>query len=384
MRTFNFRRVKVLAVWAVISVLMQVGFLYFLEKQINGGPADAYTYTPQLPTPKVVEKVVNLQAAQVSDLKASYAKDYLAYTDNTGLQVVNVKTGKVVFSENKPQTGDILGYHWLPDRNALLLVIKEPVASNTKSEKTATTTASQKFQTNLYPIEFPSPDENVKPDKGEPKKIQGFPSDGKIETIDLSTYTNSIYMLVNTSRDQIVYEIDVMNNTWRVQKPGEKVSNMVTSDLKGTLYIQSTLTDIHQIVAIKHPSKYKVLRDQVFKGSQYVLLGVQDNKVLVGNVENGNLTKILSVPDTAPNDKTSKKTSVEWQGSIAWKNYKTITGPGNYWVLYNQDQAVALQDGKVKEVKFSADKDYLTLDGRELMQVVPNPDGTVKVTIKPL
>ncbi len=341
---------------------MQVGFLYFLEKQINGGPAVGYT-PPQLPTPKVVEKVVNLQAAQVSDLKAAYAKDYLAYSDSTGLQVVNVKTGKLVFTENKPENGEILYYSWLPDRNRLLLLEKERAAG-----KTAT----------LYDVEFPDPDQDVQPVKQEDRKIDNI--SGKIEAVDVSTLTNLIYMLVKAPNGQIVYEINVMKKIRPVSKPGEKIFNVVTSDIKGTLYIQSRYSNVDQIVAVKSTT-----RVQVLSGSQYELLGVQDKKVFVGNVEDGNLTKILSVPDTSSQEKTSKETTVEWQGSVPWKkNYKAIIGPENYWVFYNQEQAVAFQNGKVKEVKFTSPENYLTQDGREYMQVDSSAGNTVKVTIKPL
>ncbi|HZW84089.1 MAG TPA: hypothetical protein VFF14_11810, partial [Candidatus Deferrimicrobium sp.] len=122
MRKLNFRKLRVIAVWGIISVLMQVGFLYFLERQIKGGPVSA----EQSHAPVIIDKSINLPTSKATNLQASYAKDYLAYSDNQGLKVVNIKTSKLAFDENNPLKGEILEYRWLPDRNTLLFVLAKP------------------------------------------------------------------------------------------------------------------------------------------------------------------------------------------------------------------------------------------------------------------
>ncbi|HZW84012.1 MAG TPA: hypothetical protein VFF14_11425, partial [Candidatus Deferrimicrobium sp.] len=352
----------------------------------------------------IIDKSINLPTSKASNLQASYAKDYLAYSDNQGLKVVNIKTSKLAFAENNPLKGEILEYRWLPDRNTLLFVLAKPNPNPKPAEPTkpievkniekedpktgkmvTTTTTTESTPvyynpqvTELYAVDFADPDEEVNADKRLASKISDFPVGAKIEAIDVSTYTNLIYLQVKTASAQIMYEIDVMKNMRKVQRAGEKIANMVASDKKGTLYMQSNLSGINQIVAVKHSS-----REQLIKGNQYVLLGVQDNKVLVGDVQNNTLVKILSLPDTNSQEKVATTTTVEWQGSIPWKNYKAITGQNNYWVLYNDNQAVLFQQGQVSNLEITAN-DYLTTDGREIMKLLPNGDGTLKLTIKPL
>jgi hypothetical protein len=399
------RKLGVIAVWGIISVLMQVGFLYFLELQIKGGPISAEQTQAQAPV--IIDKSINLPTSQATDLQASFAKDYLAYSDNQGLKVINIKTSKLVFDENNPLKGEILEYRWLPDRNTLLFVLAKPNPNpkpaepskpvevksvqkeDPKTGKMVTTTTTTMAEstpvyynpqvTELYAVDFADPDEDVKADKRMASKISDFPAGAKIEAMDVSTYTNLIYLQVKTSTAQVMYEIDVMKNMRKVQRAGEKITNMVASDKKGTLYMQSNLEGINQIVAVKHSS-----REQLTRGNKYLLLGVQDNKVLVGDVENNILVRILSLPDTSSQERVATTTTVEWQGNIPWKNYKAITGQDNFWVLYNDHQAVLFQQGQVRNIEISANNDYLTSDGREIMKLLPNGDGTLKLTIKPL
>ncbi len=394
------RKLRTFMVWGLISVLMQVGFLYYVERQIDAGSVSA---APQPPV--IVQTTLELPQADVKNLQASYHKDYLAYTDSQGLKVVDVKTSKVVFKENKPVKGQILDYHWLPDRNILLFFVAKPnpkpkpkpvVEVQPKTEVLNKEDPQAKPQpapsrpkpapyynpqvTELYSVDFGfSLDAGSGPDSRLESVLSGFPAGGVIQAVDFSTFTNLIYLTVKTSYGQILYEIDVMRNISQLQRSGEKIVRISTSDKRGTLYVQSVLYGVPQIIAVKH-----AVRQQLLRGSQYILLGEADNKVMVGVLEGDSLVKVLSIPDTGLKDKTSDKTSLEWQGNIPWKEYNVISGSGDFLVFYGNDGAVVLDKGKQRTVTFSGKENYLTADGREVMELTPNADGTAKVLFKPL
>ncbi len=395
------RKIMTLAAWGLISVLLQAGFLYYLERQIKG---DAVAGSN--PKPVIIQKTITLPQTGVKNLQASFAKDYLAYTDRGGLKVFNVKTSKSVFSENKPPQGEILSYHWLPDRNTLLFVTAKPNPDpkfsaqkkaelqqenlNTpknlakedpkaKASNIAPAPAYNPQLTELYAIDFGDPEEDATPDRRLARKLDTFPAGAAIESMDVSTYTNLIYLQVKNSTGQMIYEIDVMKNIRTVNRPGEKIIRMSASDKKGTLYLQSVVSGIAQIVAVKHNA-----REQLLKGSQYLLLGQEDNKVLVGELKNNTLVKVLSIADTGSQEKISVKTVAEWTGSIPWKNYSVIAATGDFAVIYDDWSAIVLEQGIQRSVSFSGNLNYLTSDGREVMEVTNGPNGTVRIEFKPL
>ena len=404
------RKLRTILIWGLVSVGLQIGFLYYLEHQIKGD-ANAST-TPQ--PPKIIQTTVSLTGTNIKNLQASYNKDYLAFYDSQGFKVVAIKTGKVVFEEAKPAKGELLGYHWLPDRNTLLFVttranpkakgssvvsrsepnfrplIKEDPLEKTPSTTPATTPtpapapkpappAIPSQLTELYTVDFAATDEESPPDRKLGRRLDGFPAGSTIQSMDVSTYTNLIYLMVKTSNGQLVYEIDVMANVRTVQRSGEKISRMVVSDKKGTLYLQSILSGTPQIVAVKHSG-----REQVLKGSEYVLLGVDAGKLLVGLVQEGHLSSILSLNDQGVQDKSSSKTSTMWTGQIPWKSSDSVEVSNNFISLFDGQRIVVLDNGKERAVTPSGDDNYLTSDGREVMEVRPNGDGTVQVNFKPL
>lgn len=385
-------------------MMLQVGFLYYLERQIKGDVQAANT--PQAPV--IIKTSVRVPDTGVKNLQASFNKDYLAYSDSQGFKVLKVKNGQVVFQENKPPKGDILIFSWLPDRNTLLFVtakpnsasktstvttkpqtpkqtetqpqptVKEDPQSKTPAPPPVTRTPNSQI-TELYAVDLADPAEEAQPDRKLGRRLDDFPAGATVQSIKVSTYTNLIYLLVQTANSQTVYEIDVMMDVRKVHRAGEKISRIVASDKKGTLYLQSTLNGVYQIVAVRHSG-----REQVLQGHQNILLGVDSGKLLVGQVENGELTKILGLNDLGLEDKNVGKTDTVWSGRIPWKNWDSITVANNFLAFSDGKRVVILDQGKERSVTLHGTDNYLTSDGRESIEVNSNGDGTVQVDFNPL
>ncbi|HEX3015403.1 MAG TPA: hypothetical protein VHQ46_03365 [Desulfobacteria bacterium] len=409
----KWRWLRTVSIWALISIVLQVGFLYYLENQVTGANA---AITP--PKPVVIDKSVNLPAQTVENLRASSSKDYLAYTDSQGLKVYNVKANKMAFHADKPAGGDVLYYQWLPDRNTLLYVTARPNpaygrrTSPSRGSGNFTVFAQRKYDdpsrgyytskkygyssnyssgysgystsgaqiTEIYAVDLGDPTDNsAVPDSRLASRVN-IPAGSTIQSMQFSTYTNLIFALINSPAGiQKIYEIDVMKNVRTVQRSGEQISRMVISDKNGTLYIQSNLYGVDQIVAVKQSG-----RQQALHGSQYVLLGVADGKVYVGEVENDYLVKILTMNDTGLQEQVDSQTALVWQGSLPWKNEHVVVGTGNYIAIYDDQHASVLENWKLHEFKFKDNQSYVTQDGRDVMEVTPNDKGGVKVVFKPL
>ncbi|MDA8442437.1 MAG: hypothetical protein M0Z55_08680 [Peptococcaceae bacterium] len=400
--------IRTLIIWFLISVFLQVGFLFILNSHLKSNVQAA---TLKKTTPVIVQTVVNLPETGLSDLQASFDKHYMAYTDNQGLKVYDVKGKKQIFAVASPANGQILHYKWLPDRNILLYVVEKPnpysrpaaipkyateTVAKTPTEDpnqkpiTSTTTVrklvgyTQPYYnpqlTQLYSVDFGEGYDtaNAAPTQRYESDID-IPPGGVIQGMEFSTFTNLIYMPVQTKYGDILYEIDVMRVITELQRPGEKIGNISASDTLGTLYVQSQLDGINQIITVK-----RHVRKQLLSGSQYMLLGQEDSKVMIGVMQNNVLTKVISMPDTGMDSPNPSQTTVEWQGNIPWQDYQVIAGTGDFLVFYNVHGAVVLHGGTIKNVTFTGEHNYLTSDGREVMEINEQANGTTLVKFQPL
>ncbi|WP_088227707.1 hypothetical protein [Desulfosporosinus sp. FKB] len=113
------KKLRTVAVWTLISLLVQYGGYSYLNRKVQ-----------QVITPDQSPKIITTQlkatipGSNLQNVQVSYAKDYIAYSEDGTLKVFNLKKQKVVF-EKAPPSGNgsslgVLTYQWLPDRNTLL------------------------------------------------------------------------------------------------------------------------------------------------------------------------------------------------------------------------------------------------------------------------
>jgi len=382
---------------------------------------------PVASEPITLQLKATIPGTDLKNVQVSYAKDYLAYSENGTLKVFNLTNEKVVFEKKSPSANDktlsVLSYQWLPDRNSLLYFYDKnnpnPVTYVTvKPSKTSLptpiqtpTSVEQKTEdpnqkivkevpkvvpkevpvtpriekqygnpqiTELYSLELPNSDETIAPNDSFKKTIDNFPAGGQIENLVFSTPTNLIYLTVKNKSNELLMEINIMKNVTNLNKSGETINNMAASDRYGTLFIDSQVGTSHQVIAFEGTNR-RIISDKVNDR----ILGIREGKVYIGQIENNQLVKIKTTTDLAKlTNNPSLKT--EWEGSIPFdNNMRMLIGDKGQIIVHNHQTAYIVTAGKLAEVKLQGDENYVSVDGAELIQLTKYGMSTL-VELRPL
>ena len=403
------KKLRIILVWSLVSLLLQYGAYSFMNNQVQKVMAP-----PKHIEPITLQLKATIPGSNLNNIQISYAKDYLAYTENGTLKVFNLKKQKVVFEKKSPSANDkttgVLTYQWLPDRSTLLYFYAkknpDPVTYVTVyPPKTSTTTSIQtveprtedynhkspKYVTKevpvqprlekrygnpqiveLYSLELPTSDDSTPPDDRFNQTIDKFPAGGEIKDLVVSTKTNLMYLTIKNQSAELLMEIDVMKNVRTLSKSGESIDNMIASDLYGTLYIDSELGNSHQVIAMDGTN-----RQIISKNTNDKILGVRAGKVFIGEIENNVLVKIKTTTDLV--ELTSNPSlETEWEGSIPYDNdVRTLIGAKGQIIVYNHQTAYIVTAGKLAEVKLHGDENYVSVDGAELIQLTKQGTSTL-------
>lgn len=138
---------KKIIAWAILSVLLQVGVLYYLDRFVFKHTSDFKSEKVDLSKNKT--KDINASIPNgVENINISFDGKYLTYCKDKVLYIEETKTG--TSSEIKAENGGEILYHkWLSDRDRLILVKKvkkngenkiQLVTYNPKDSSEATTT----------------------------------------------------------------------------------------------------------------------------------------------------------------------------------------------------------------------------------------------------
>ena len=411
------KKLRILLVWAIVSLVLQFGVYAILDEKI--AKVMAPPAQPQQPITRTLE--ATLPDTNIDNVQISYDKFYLAYKANGVFKVFNLKQNRVVFTKEPLPGSDkgmgVLNYQWLPDRDTLVYffakknpnpwvtVIVEPSQSSsplleaggTKSED-AQASAEHKGEssvpakpvepkierrpsnpqiTELYALEFPDPEETTPPDDRHNIDIEKFPAGGQIQQIVASTFTNLMYLTVQSGSGIELMEVDVMKNTRTLQRPGETISNMAASDRFGTLYVETKTGSTREIQALDGWQ-----RSIVTKTPNMHILGDRAGKLYLAQVENDRLVKVLAGADLSQGHQNMALTTV-WQGSIPYKGEHVVIGAQGEVIIYDRYVAYVIRGGDVKQVELKGEHSYISSDGAELIYL--NSLGkTTQVKLEPL
>lgn len=397
-------KIRMLATWTVIGLLIQFGAYSFLEYKIT------QVMSPPKPEAITTKLEADIPGTNLQNVQVSYAKDYLAYIENGALKVYNMEQGRIVF-EKGPVPGSnknmgILNYQWLPDRNTLIYFYAQknpnPVTTEVIKpiQKSPTVAASEnpvkesgeeshtsnepqvvkKYNpqlTELYTLELPDSKELTSPDDRLNRAIDSFPENGKITQMEFSTYTNLIYLTVDTEKSTRLLEIDVMQNVRILNQPGERIYNIAVSDRHGTLYLDSKLNGEKKISAL---NSWK--RDMVFKDPGYTVLGDRDGVLYLGEIKNNKLTKVIAAEDRV-DSKEKLEFKTVWEGSVPVDDSQIIVGADKQVIVYGDKAVYVIKDGRAEQPELDGDLNLVSQDGAELIGLSPNGSAT-HVNLKPL
>lgn len=409
------KKLRIVLVWTSVSLLLQFGGYSLLNNQVQKvmSPVAAAS------EPITLQLKATIPGNELKNIQISYAKDYLAYSENGSLKVFNLKKGKVVFEKKSPSATDktlgVLTYQWLPDRDILLYfyakknpnevttvkvyppkitVPVEPQSEDPNHPKIVTKEipVQPKLEkrygnpqiTELYSLELPNSDEDTAPNDSlntfdPPSGSEKISAGGKIEHFVNSPTTNLMYLTVKNGSTQLLMKIDISKEVSTLHKSGgELIDNIAISDRFGTLYFDSKVGNSHQVIALEGTNR-QIISDSVNDR----ILGIRNGKVYIGEVENNELVNIKTTTDLIKlTNHPSLKT--EWEGSIPFNDeVRWLIGAKDQIVIYDHKTANIVTAGKLAKVQLHGDENYISVDGAELIQLTTEGQSTL-VELQPL
>ena len=372
-------------VWTLISLILQFAFYLFLNNA-----AAKILNIPQTPgnQPPVSFLTADLPDDNPENIKISYAKDYLAYMANGVFKVFNLKQNKLVFSKGPASTEEkglgVLNYHWLPDRNTLIYIyvkknpdpystILVPRASPNQDELEKITVYTPQL-TYLYTLELPDSKENNPPIDRENITISNFPAEGKVKQIATSTYTNLIYMLIETNSSPTLLMMDVMYNVRFLQQSGETILDFAASDHLGTLFIQNKTAATKSILAVEGNE-----RTLITDNNNHEILGCIKDRLYIGEIVNNRLRQILTCSEM---DNNYELRSV-WQGDLPFTERQIGINANERIVIYEANRAYIIAENTLKTKTIEGDNNLLSPDGTALIKLKKRSNGT-RIQIIPI
>lgn len=162
------KKLRILLVWTIAALLLQFAGYSFFNAQVQK------VLSPAASGPVTVQLKATIPGIKLENLQISYAKDYLAYTENGTLKVFNLTKGKVVFEKTAPaadKKSGVIMYQWLPDRNTLLYFYarKNPNVSGTVVFSPSKTSRSNSIRLLTYTNNTPGVTDTEDPRQEPPK-----------------------------------------------------------------------------------------------------------------------------------------------------------------------------------------------------------------------
>ncbi len=311
---------KKIIAWAMLSIILQVGVLYFLNNVV-------FKHTSEFKS-----NILDLKKDNTKDIKAtisstaenisvSYNGKYLSYKEGDTLYLEDSKTGKSnqVTTEDK---GTIMYYDWLPERD--ILVIAEKVEKDKESKiQIITYDASSSSETLV-------------------KEVCSYQENMKVKKISASVFTGVYYVDIDKggSKD-VVYRIDRNNDMQQVSLKTYILGNiqviphvdrLIYADkIKGTFYVTS-------------PNKQLNFNSN----KKLTLLGIDRNDVIYMGELNGD--KIASITYGKVDDDTS-----------TWKKVTLDSVVNATDIYFNDNSEILINDnlkGSVKNLTTGNEVEY--------------------------
>lgn len=366
------KKLKIFLIWTFIASLIEISSFALLNHQVAQVMAP-----PTTAAPKAAGLKTSLPDAETGNVQLSYSKDYLSYISQGTLKVFNLKANQVVFEKQPLANEGIINYQWLPDRDILLYFygkVPSTQAQGSSYKPTSSTASDISSSVELHTVDFPaSTDKTTPPDDRVNKTINHFPSGGQIPCIQFSTQTNLIFFTIAAqSGMNEIMEIDVNQNCKIEYKPGETIHNIAVSDRDGLLYTTVKSGALQKTFAMDGwESGWQ--RRMISTNREDTILGVKDGTVYIGQVQDGNLTAVLTTPDM---NNSALNLNTLWTGSIPFDDstHSLINNYGQL-IIYNTT-GVHILNGLAKDIPLRGNF-TLSVDGSELVTFSSNGTSTI-------
>ncbi|MHB1652171.1 MAG: hypothetical protein ACYCVD_06790 [Desulfitobacteriaceae bacterium] len=287
-------------IWTLVGVLWQLPVYYYLNQQVKQVMVPAFQANTSTSSRGNQRFVV--PTANVSNPQISYDDRYLAFWNRSTLEIYDLVQSRQVWRTSSPDNGRIFRYHWLPDRNALMVF---------ESGRGVNPNAPQRQEVAIHSLEIDGSTGQIAD-----RFASALPNSvaaGTIQQVAVSPATNLLYFSVASAQQYRLYEVDVMKKVRILSRAGEEIRDLAVSQAKGTVYFNAKDGGSWQTLAAKG---YR--RVQVASNPQDRVLGVWNERLYLGTVQNGNLVKIWTAADNQPSGHRPDFVSY-WEGKVPWQ-----------------------------------------------------------------
>ncbi|NLI93979.1 MAG: hypothetical protein GX434_17820 [Peptococcaceae bacterium] len=289
----------------------------------------------------------------------SYNNKFLSCISDNELCIINLTSNKKIKYKEDPviAEGIILGYKWLPDRNSLLYVKKNPL-----------TGVSSVYSLDLDEISVSGSGAGF---DATLERTINFPME-QIFDIQISTYTNNLYFLYKDQEAKHkILKMDIMKNINRMDNPNEEINKIFVSNRFGNLFLESREGTIKTIL-----SQLDRERTVLTEGEKNILLGCEDNKVYIGKLKDSLLEGIFSIL-VDPNGKKLQTQEI-WQGEIPYDPvYVRVSADDKVMIQNTRRLDIIRADGKHDSRNMPEGTVVLSDTGKTFMQIIPGRDSLV-------
>jgi hypothetical protein len=355
------KKFKKVGVWIIISIFLQAGVLFYLDKFYFVTESNVDIKKVEEPAKQVIankEIEINIPEA-AKNINISSDGKYVAYFSDETLYVVNTITGdkkQVEFDSDKKFSY----YMWLPDVNNILIAEKK------STSKQSTITFSN------YDAEKNKKKDIANDNSGKPTFINLSDKQSDVDDLEMSRLTGVIYIKISNKNVKngrsSFYEMNRMAQISSLKVNSNSVGNINTFPHQARLayedltYHKVYATGINKAITIKGVTNS-------------CLVGTDDeDKLYIGAVENNKIKKIYYglVKDSMDtwrsielkNVVDKKDIFVSSNGDIYVNDNlkgtitnimssKEITYKGKLIQMY-ENGAISLSDGKLYKISFNS------------------------------
>lgn len=347
----TFRWLRRIIVWSLVGCIIQIPVYYVLNRQVqqvmNPSGLSMQTQTNQY----------TLAASNIKNPLVSFDDHLLAFRSGNELSIYDFTKQSVIWKLDHAKTA--LAYQWLPDRN-VLLIFESGIGVNPA--------LPGKSGVGIHSLE-------VSANQGEAidRFASALPSSfqkNQISNISLSTATNLLYFSVQGQNQSNLYEVDVMKNLRRLNRSGEHVEYLAVSPTKGTIYYNLKENPNGQTLA-----ENGATRVQIASNPKDKVLGLWKQKLYLGMVDQGYLTKIWTLSDNQPSPKRPDFT-LFWEGKVPWNQSSVVSNMAMYGLLIRTEKTVYQVSSQGSKVIGKGKSSFFSPSGKYYYAFSSDSSGT--------
>lgn len=314
------RIAKHLSVWIAISLICQVGILYYIDTFYLKAQTSFKIVKVETKAVKKSGVSINIPT-DAEKVNSSFDGKFISYCENGTLKTVDTTTGQV--KEVEPDKGNkITFYNWVSDRQRLIMA--EIPTSGSGNIELKAYDVSKGVKNNLQDLTWSDVSTSV-------------------DDIQISPTTNLIYVKVNRGGGNTqIYEADVMQDVKKISMKTASIGNIeIIRNLDELIYEDSAS---HKILSTNtnHTLEFNGVSNPVILGSD------ADNNIYIGNNVNGQITNIYY---GSPEQSTSQWKTVNVSSPFDPKDC-FISEQGNIYVNDSlKGQILSIKNNQVTSYK---------------------------------